>query len=103
MSNTDDELDKIREALKKDWRKLYVKEFTTDWAVQRLIRETEIDVMSLEAIQDLITEARKQAASDIFSLAHKYAQDDESMVGSEDLRSYHYFNAIHKIGEFDGR
>ena len=58
MSNTDDELDKIREALKKDWRTLYVKEFKTDWAVQRLIRETEIDVMSLEAIQDLITEAR---------------------------------------------
>lgn len=38
---------KLREALKKDFKNLYVKEFTTDWQAQRLVRETEIDVMSL--------------------------------------------------------
>lgn len=48
-------------------------------------------------------EARKQAAKDIFNLAHEYAQADKTMIGSEELRNYHYFNAIHKIGEFDGR
>lgn len=51
---------------------------------------------------EIAQEARKQAASDIFNLAHEYAQEDKTMVGSEELRSYHYFNAIHKIGEFDG-
>ena len=50
-----------------------------------------------------IIEARKRTASDIFNLAHKYANNDPTMVGSEELRSYHYYNAIAKIGEFDGR
>lgn len=48
-------------------------------------------------------EARKQAASDIMSLANQYACDDKTMIGSEEIRNYHYFNAINKIGEFDGR
>ncbi len=46
---------------------------------------------------------KKQTASNIFSLAHEYAQNDKTMVGSEELRAYHYYNAISKIGEFDGR
>lgn len=50
-----------------------------------------------------VAEARKQAASDIFSLAHQYARDDKTMRGSESLRDYHYYNAISKIGEFDER
>lgn len=44
LSNTET---KLKEALKKDFQKLYVKQFTTNWEAQRLIRETEIDVMSL--------------------------------------------------------
>lgn len=60
-----------------------------------------------EAIADYIltlqAEARRKAASDIFDLAHEYAQNDTTMKGAEELRAYHYFNAIHKIGEFDGR
>jgi len=39
---------KLREALKKDFRKLYVKEYTTTWEVERLIRGLEIDAMSLK-------------------------------------------------------
>lgn len=50
-----------------------------------------------------MVEMRKQTARDIFNLAHEYAQNDKTMVGSESLRDYHYYNAIHKIGEFDGR
>lgn len=51
----------------------------------------------------LLQEVREQTASEIFSLAHEYARDDKTMHGSEELRSYHYFNAIAKIGDFDGR
>ncbi len=58
-------------------------------------------IMQLIAQQN--QQARIQAASDIFSLAHKYAQEDKTMHGAEELRAYHYFNAITKIGEFDGR
>jgi len=46
---------------------------------------------------------RLKTASDIFSLAHEYARQDKTMIGAEELRSYHYYNAISKIGEFDGR
>ena len=46
--------DKLREALKKDFHKLYVKEFTTDWSIQRLVRDTEIDVMRLDNLLALI-------------------------------------------------
>jgi len=44
----DDDLEKLRKALREDFRKLYVKEFTTDWQTQRIIRNMEIGVMSLE-------------------------------------------------------
>jgi len=54
-------------------------------------------------IQDLITEAEEATASKIFNLAHKYAQEDKTMIGSEELRAYHYYNAIHIIGKFEGR
>lgn len=48
-------------------------------------------------------EARKATASEIFNLAHEYASNDDTMIGSEELRAYHYYNAIHKIGEFSDR
>ena len=37
-----------REALKKDFNNLYQKEYTTDFKEKRLIRNTEIDIMSLD-------------------------------------------------------
>ena len=46
--------EEIREALKRDFRKLYVKEFTTNWETVRLIREVEIDVMSLDNLYALL-------------------------------------------------
>ncbi len=55
------------------------------------------------AISQLIQAARIEAASEIFSLAHKLAREDKTMVGSEELRHHHYYNAIAQIGEFDGR
>jgi len=37
----------LREALKKDFRKLYVEGYTTTWESERMVREIEIDNMSL--------------------------------------------------------
>jgi len=45
---TDKRLLQLKEALKKDFRKLYVRKYTTDWEIQRILRETEIDVMYLD-------------------------------------------------------
>lgn len=56
-----------------------------------------------EATKSIPRYWRKKVASEIFSLAHEYAQNDKTMRGSEELRNYHYSNAIAKIGEFDGR
>jgi hypothetical protein len=48
-------------------------------------------------------EVRKQTARDILSLANEYANQDPTVIGSENIRGYHYFNAINKIGGFRGR
>ena len=42
--------DTLREALKKDFNELLVKEFTTDWSIQRLKIGLDIDVMSFDNI-----------------------------------------------------
>lgn len=44
----------IKEALKKDFRKLYVKEFTMTWQFERIVRDTEIDIMSLSNLMKLV-------------------------------------------------
>lgn len=54
-------VDSIRKALKKSFTNLYVRQFTTDWQTQRLIRSTEIDVMDLAPLQALIKEAERNA------------------------------------------
>lgn len=38
----------IRKGLIKDFNALYVKEYTTTWEIERLVRETEIGIMSLD-------------------------------------------------------
>ncbi len=44
----------VKDALKKDFRKLYVKEFTVTWKNERVIREIEIDIMPLENLMKLL-------------------------------------------------
>ncbi len=75
-----------------------------EWKSERI--DTTFDRIKLFALkfaEENKPKIRKEAAADIFSLAHEYAQNDKTMLGSEELRSYHYFNAISKIGEFPGR
>ena len=44
----------IRTAISKDFETIYVKEFTTNWKIERLSRNLEIGVMDFDAIQALI-------------------------------------------------
>ncbi len=44
----------LKEALKKDFRRLYVKEFSTLWEMDRIVREVEIDIMDLRTTLALI-------------------------------------------------
>lgn len=54
MSDISSEIDEIKKALKKDFDTLLVKEFTTDWQIQRLKIGLDIDVMSLDNLLHLI-------------------------------------------------
>jgi hypothetical protein len=47
----------LRLALKSDFRKLYGPRFTTDYEAQRLVRDTEIEIMALDSLESLIQEA----------------------------------------------
>lgn len=40
------DIEDLKDALKKDWNALLVREFTTDWKNQRLVTHSEIEVMS---------------------------------------------------------
>jgi len=44
----------IREALKDDFKALYVAEFTTSWEIERIKREIELDIMSLRNLMKLL-------------------------------------------------
>ena len=54
MSNTPEDTE-LKLALKKDFNRLLVKEFTTDWRAQRFVMGLQIDVMSLDSLKDYIT------------------------------------------------
>lgn len=55
----------IRKALQEDFEKLYVKEFTLDYKTQRVLRNLEIRIMSLDNIKSLIAKAQKEAMTTI--------------------------------------
>lgn len=46
--------EQIRDALKKDFNELYVKEYSTTWEAERMIRGIEIDIMSLKNLMKLV-------------------------------------------------
>jgi hypothetical protein len=48
MKNKKEIENKIKEAMLKDFNNLYVKNYTTAWETQRIIRGIEIKIMSIE-------------------------------------------------------
>ena len=65
----------LREALKKDFKRLYVKQFTTDWEAQRLIRNVEIDVMSLDNLKALLATHTNEVLDKVLSELRAYGND----------------------------
>ena len=63
MTTLSDE--QLREALKKDFHSLYVKGFTTSWEAERLVRDTEIEVMSLDNLAKLLTSQRQAIIKEV--------------------------------------
>ena len=46
--------EQIKDALKKDFNELYVKEFSTAWEIERLLRGIEIKIMPLKNLMKLV-------------------------------------------------
>lgn len=53
-------MDKLREALKEDFRELYVKEYTSTYEIERLKIEIELDIMSLGHTEALFNRTDKE-------------------------------------------
>ena len=56
---------KLVEALRKDYKQLYVKEYTTGWREQRLMRNTELEIMSLKNTEEYIEKELDKAREDV--------------------------------------
>ena len=56
--------EEIEQALKKDFNNLLVKEFTTDWKVQRLKIGLDIEVMDFDNLMQLIKEDRERVVKE---------------------------------------
>lgn len=52
---------KLVKALRKDYKELYVKEYTTGWREQRLIRNIELGIMSLKNTEEYISQELDKA------------------------------------------
>lgn len=81
MPNQDQMKEKIKKALKKDFRKLYVKGFSTNWEAERMVIESKIDVMRLEALMEL------------------FQSEMEEMIGEDE----NLYEKERKSGKFDWR
>lgn len=81
-SNTDhDETlkEQIEQALQKDFNNLLVKEFTTDWKIQRLKIGLDIEVMDFDNLMQLIKEDREKFTERAVELINKnlFSAEDE--------------------------
>lgn len=80
---------KAQQALKADFHKLYVQQFTTDWEAQRLIRDTEIEIMGLKNLQTLI---QSEVASAVDGTLDRLKEKAETLTNGE-------FDDAHWIGQ----
>jgi hypothetical protein len=55
--------------------------------------------MAGEEIEKIKQAIDKHVLGRIYNLANDYACKDTTMVGSESIRGYHYFNALNKVTE----
>lgn len=64
---SDEQAGELKKALKKDFNQLLVKEFTSDWSIQRLKIGLDIDVMSLDNLQALITSQAEAICEEVIA------------------------------------
>lgn len=73
---------KLKMAIVHDFNNLYVREFTTDWESQRLVRQLELDVMSLErtelAVGKLIAAAVQESGRQMLLKVRDVIYDSET-------------------------
>lgn len=60
-TDMEEEETKLIKALRKDYKELYVKEYTTGWRDQRLMRNIELGIMSLKNTEEYIEEELDKA------------------------------------------
>jgi hypothetical protein len=102
-----DRTEELREALKKDFNKLYVKEYSTTWEIERLVRGIEIDIMPLTNILTLFSQEaeaiRKEAIDDteyaIREYLCRYVREWERKGMGADFGSI--WDMIHCMGKED--
>jgi hypothetical protein len=58
---------KLVEALRKDYKQLYVKEYTTRWREERFIRTIELGIMSLKNSEEYISQELDKAREEGFN------------------------------------
>lgn len=89
---------KLVRALQKDFETLYVKEFTTAWKENRLIRNIELGIMRLENTEKYIatqnTALLKEVADKVIGADEFPADQDEwhgeeeaKIIGADELRA----------------
>ena len=72
-----------REALKKDFNNLYQKEYTTDFKEKRLIRNTEIDIMSLDNLDQHTANTWKAAQESMIDSMKNTTIDTYEISGEQ--------------------
>lgn len=61
---TNNTIRELRMAITRDFAKLYVKKFTTNWEAQRVVRALELELMDLPATLALLASSNKAARID---------------------------------------
>src|ERR1700744_5486240 len=77
MNNKVD-INNLKEALKKDYRALLVKQFSTNWEIERLVRQIELDVMQLPSLQAAIERKILATQTKAFKAGYNRGRYDEA-------------------------
>lgn len=99
--------EELKQALIKDFNELLVKEFTADWNAQRLITRLNIEVMSLDNLEQLIEqyvaskvrEARIEESRISNRIADKNADSHSGSVGTRNGLRKRYYALQQKAGD----
>lgn len=70
--------EKIKKAIRKDFKNLYQKEYTTNWKEQRFIRDIEIGVMIFNNLEHLLQQQRDEDIKKIEELDCYYVGDSDT-------------------------